>query len=150
MVLALTLPDGPSDARLELVTPQSSQGAVVQPVPLLSPAARALNADGTVSPIHLVLLAAPHPAGLYSFGAYIQIKSAAGAGLDYFLNWTDEVGAQSLDIAQLLGAVQIAQPPSFSLFSTGVAPITLDLVFGGAVGPPLLVDFFASIQQTGT
>lgn len=175
MPLALTSPDGPAGARVELVMPDGGrQVAVLADVAVLGPTGptgpagpagatgptgpstaqptqSALNQDGTTSPIHLQLLAAPHAPGLYAISQYLQVRGAAGAFLEAFLGYSDEVGAQSFSFfTQGLGSTGIVQPPLISIFSDGSAPITIDLTIGGAVGPPLLFDYFASAMQTGT
>jgi len=148
MPLAFTTPDGPEGARLELVTPQSRQGAVVASVPLLVPLQEAIGIDGS-APVGLLLLAAPHSRGMYSWQQYIQVLVLAGAQMDATLTYRDQVGPQAAVFTQNLGSVGLFNPPPLPFFSDGSQDIRVDLTFGGAVGPPLLLDYITSIAQTG-
>lgn len=148
MPIAFTTPDGPASARVELATTQSTQTAVMLPVPPLIPAQELLGLDGS-APVGAVLLAAPHPRGMYLWSQYIPLLVPAGAQVDCTLSWTDESGPQLFVFTQNLGSLGLFQPPPLPFFSDGSADIRVDLTFGGAVGPPLLLDYITSIAQTG-
>jgi hypothetical protein len=149
MPLAFTTPDGPAGARVELTTPQSTQPAVMLSVPALLPAVLQLGIDGS-APLGFVLLAAPHPAGMYQWNNVVEVLTLAGAIMDATLSYNDQHGApQAFVYTQGLGSVGIFSPPPYSFYSDGSADIRVDAAFGGAVGPPLLLDYITSVAQTG-
>lgn len=152
MPLAFTSPDSAAGARPELVQPSGApHPSVLVDVPPLIPMQQRLGLDGTTSPINVVLLAAPHPPGMYLWSNYVNVVAGAAALMDVALSYGDELGAQITPaISYPLGAPGIPAPQiPPQIFSAGALPIVVQVTIGGAVGPPLSVDYTTSIAQTG-
>lgn len=152
-LLAFCSPDSVAGARPELLQPSGApHSATLATVAELIPRAERFLFEGTLVPLILPLLAAPHPPGLFNWQIYINVVTPAPAGMDATLSFGDAQGAQTLvqGTFGLAGAGIVAMPtPVLPFYSAGVLPISVALLFGGAVGPPLAVDIVTSIALVG-
>lgn len=150
MPLAFTSPDSAAGARPELQQPSGApHPSVLALVPELLPFQQRLGLDGLTSPIVLMFLPAPHAPGMFSWQGYVQVIGAAGAQMDATLSYGDEAGAQTIGELYALGGVGPQLRPAWPIFSAGLLPILVTLTFGGALGPPLVVDYTTALSQVG-
>lgn len=114
-----------------------------------SPLQSVLANDGS-APVVLTLLAAPHDPGLYLWSVYLQVVTSAFAGMDGTLSYRDSVGPDTIPFGTVgLASPGKVNPPPVPFYSDGTADITCTLTFGGAVGPPMSIDFFTSVSRVG-